>query len=611
MRRKKLGTLFLALVLLICSPSLATAETHSLFLWKMGETGVWKEHWNALTHDPSFPCRGPTGEFQWSTRADGAYGIEITESTPCSTVAILPESYDWSHQPYEIEVQVETTSRQQDRNLLVRWQDEQNYLGFHFFGERVVAEKFIDGEAKHLSQPSSYFLLPEYQTVSFRVEYDPSAYRFRLWHEEKLILESFEARGEPQLQKGWFGVRASVGVISRSSFWLKHFRVSSLGAPHQLSVPHFRQTDPLWRDEIYDHAADWSDQPTLRRWGCALTSAVMVLRFYGIRSLPSGENLNPATLNRWLVSQSDGYLSQGALNWRALTRLSSWHTQQSGTPSLEFSYGSPAEKEKHSWLKDHLQAQRPIILAQPGHFIVAHGVGPGEADFSILDPFYPFFSLQEYQNTYLSARVFTPSFTDLSALQLHVPVGTLLQFQDNQGKILSVNPVEEFLPADPDDLTHTVNKKWWVYDLPKPPSSLTVLSPNTLIATPIEILRYAKEGQATQVKGIFSAGEKEVLLEYDQEKPTFLQLPDPVTRLERVHVVLWLSQFRIRSPFIIEHFWNWEKALSEVPSLEHGQTLLDSWKEQLHLWVQNDWMDWDRAQVLEGVLSAQLLERFP
>jgi hypothetical protein len=48
----------------------------------------------------------------------------------------------------------------------------------------------------------------------------------------------------------------------------------------------------------------------------------MVFKYNGVKKLPNGKELNPDTLNNWLITQKDGYIGNGMVNWLALSRLS-------------------------------------------------------------------------------------------------------------------------------------------------------------------------------------------------------------------------------------------------------------------------------------------------
>ena len=71
---------------------------------------------------------------------------------------------------------------------------------------------------------------------------------------------------------------------------------------YELPVRHFWQMDPRWADEpLGPTSAPLGDE------GCAVTSAAMVLAFYGV-------DVDPDRLNRFLLS-SGGYTPQGWIYW--------------------------------------------------------------------------------------------------------------------------------------------------------------------------------------------------------------------------------------------------------------------------------------------------------
>lgn len=71
---------------------------------------------------------------------------------------------------------------------------------------------------------------------------------------------------------------------------------------YELPVPSFRQADPIWR---YDPLG--ASDETLGSAGCAISSAAMVFRFYGI-------DTDPQRLN-WFLQEHDGYTPQGWVYW--------------------------------------------------------------------------------------------------------------------------------------------------------------------------------------------------------------------------------------------------------------------------------------------------------
>lgn len=187
-----------------------------------------------------------------------------------------------------------------------------------------------------------------------------------------------------------------------------------------LNVPLLKQTSDPWQGEIYDSANIWSSvKPTIYSWGCALTSAAMIMNYYKIDYLPNGSELNPGTLNEWLKDQPDGYLSNGLINWLAISRLSkeaklSGHNNNFSYDALEY---SRITENSVAQLNIDLDNNIPGILELPGHFVVAKG--RQDNTYSINDPFFNRLSLNDtYNNSFLNLGRFIPSNTDLSYIML-------------------------------------------------------------------------------------------------------------------------------------------------------------------------------------------------
>lgn len=207
-----------------------------------------------------------------------------------------------------------------------------------------------------------------------------------------------------------------------------------------LSVPLLKQTDPLWKNYTYDKADIWSpSNPTIGNWGCAVTSAAMVLNYYNIHKLPGQGNtdLTPATLDAWLNTQPDGYIGNGLLNWLAVSRLT--YLAKSNNPDFSFDaleYKRIGGKDDTTLLAD-LNAGHPDILEEPGHFVVATGQNSSNI-FTINDPYYLRDTLASYGNNYSSIGSYIPSFTDLSYILITSQPDITLTLKDDQG-----NPVGE------------------------------------------------------------------------------------------------------------------------------------------------------------------------
>lgn len=215
-----------------------------------------------------------------------------------------------------------------------------------------------------------------------------------------------------------------------------------------LNVPILKQTDILWKNQTYDHAQVWSPRlKTIDRWGCALTSTAMILKFHGINKLPNGNNLNPGSLNTWLKNQADGYIGTGWLNWLAISRLSRQAIQINGITTfegLEYSRIGGANKEK---FKEDILLSNPDILEEPGHFVV--GKGFQEDTIEINDPFYNRNTLDDgYSNTFLSLNRFVPSNTDLSYVMITTNPEVNITLRDEDGNIIGESFIQQSLVDD-------------------------------------------------------------------------------------------------------------------------------------------------------------------
>ncbi len=190
-----------------------------------------------------------------------------------------------------------------------------------------------------------------------------------------------------------------------------------------LNVPDIKQYSPPWNSQIYDNAIAWSSNPTIERWGCALTSAAMVLNYYN-------HGIDPGSLNSWLNSQSDGYIRNGLLNWLAISRYTKLHDSPA-SPSLEY---QRLAGDLPTLANEILQS-RPPILQEPGHFVVAKSQLP--TTFGINDPAYPNrTTLASYSNSLEAIGSYKPSHTDLSYIYLLVdPNINMSVFDPNDNKL--------------------------------------------------------------------------------------------------------------------------------------------------------------------------------
>ena len=223
------------------------------------------------------------------------------------------------------------------------------------------------------------------------------------------------------------------GNSEYKNFYLCDSSDCSSSSSISLSVPLLKQTDPLWSSMEYDSATKWAPtNPTIGDWGCALTSATMVMQYYGLTKMPDGTPLNPASVNKWLKSQKNGYVGNGLFNWLAITTL----TKLAKNQNPNFNYDALQYRRQENFssavLDTDLHNNQPDILGEPGHFIV--GKGEDNTIFSINDPFYNRTSLSSYNNTALSMGRYIPSNTNLSYIQIVLPPTVNAVLQNSNGQ---------------------------------------------------------------------------------------------------------------------------------------------------------------------------------
>lgn len=132
-----------------------------------------------------------------------------------------------------------------------------------------------------------------------------------------------------------------------------------------LDVPAFRQGDPRWHADPLGQTTD-----TLGQTGCAVTSAAMVLKSYGV-------DTDPGRLNAYLTAHQ-GYVGNGYIVWEKAAEL--------GQGGIEKAY----EDLPSYWRIDRqLMKGNPVIVRIhfPGggmHFVVI--AGKRGFDYLILDP---------------------------------------------------------------------------------------------------------------------------------------------------------------------------------------------------------------------------------
>ncbi len=312
-----------------------------------------------------------------------------------------------------------------DRNLMFRVNNQRTFpfnlnlpvaYGIHLYPNHIWLQKFT---VSGIQEPvNTNINLPNNQTTRIRVVANQNNIKIYLGNNTQPTID-WSDNNNPILQ-GKIGLLVTGG----SQVWFDNVLVTDIALP-SLTVPDIKQYSSPWNSQIYDKASSWSTDPTVARWGCALTSADMILQYYGF-------SINPGDLNTWLNSQPDGYVGNGLLNWLAISRYSK--TNATTQPSLEFL----RQPNTNSSLVNELNSSRPAILEVPGHFVVATGQTP--TSFNINDPAYPDHpTLDSYGNSFQSLETYVPSHTDLGYIMLTIDPSFALKVSDTNGNEITGN----------------------------------------------------------------------------------------------------------------------------------------------------------------------------
>jgi hypothetical protein len=357
-------------------------------------------------------------------------------------IELVPDDAYWDEtwQNYEFLLDY-TPVEGTDRNLGFGFESTSTLFDVHFFRNGYEMLGFKDGT--QILKETGNLALQNNQTYRVSIILDKAQITIKF--DDQVIIDTINPSYDGHYGK--ISLKASTGNIAPTEIWFDNILVQTLGGDWILDIPLYKQNDSLWADLEYDHASTWTDQPTIRRWGCALSSMVMILHYHGIETFPDGvTEITPPTLNDWLLTQPDGYLGEGLLNWMAVSRLTWLISTKLDTPKLEYQWLN-FENPQHiiADLKNNL----PSIIKTAKHFLVASGFNQEETDLFVTDPYFDRNQLPEDQEI-LSSRHFYPSQTDLSYLlitadptlniEISDSVNTWQNYQENLTAINNQNP---------------------------------------------------------------------------------------------------------------------------------------------------------------------------
>lgn len=345
---------------------------------------------------------------------------------------LLPDSGN-----YSISVSMRVSDINQDRNIMIKFYDTDNWYDLHIVGNEVYFEKVVNGIEYIL--PGRLVSYPFQNNGTYIFTINVTQNKFEIFVNGSLI--NTIADSSPTFDGMYSGLAASAGGIPFSEVWFDNFVLSEIDVSPAITIPDIKQTDPLWKDEIYDHAPVWAgnQKTTMERWGCLLTSLTMIGQYYGY-------SFSPQDLNAWLSNQPHAFTPRGALI-----------TDMFGKYLAHFKLDLPKLEYKRevfdpALLTAEIEATRPAVLKWKGsmasnHFVVARGIL--NDDFLIHDPATEKTLLSELGPSIVSLDTFTPSNTDLSSIVLVMDDGYHIAVTDEGGNTVPVEESIEYPLHDP------------------------------------------------------------------------------------------------------------------------------------------------------------------
>lgn len=536
---------------------------------------------------------------QWKI-INGEIGIEIY-GPPCVTELIHKDfnlsqinnfeyTFDWHFK----------NTIYADRNVIFLWKDKNNWYDFKITSNHILLQKVINGMSLYVPKAESTYNFESNKKYHFSITVQNDNIVLKVDGNE--IINTTDSL--PKIE-GWktLGFQASVGAISSSQSYFDNVVVYDLDAPDIKEAPLVKQNDPAWAQTEYDSAKQWSVNPSISRWGCALTSSVMILKAHGINSLPGAENLDPASLNEWLKKQPDGYFPNGLINWLAIGRLTKQLSSVLNTPTLEYK----RINYSNNWLQDVLNQidhQKPVILELPGHFLVADNYTTDKSDLLIKDPFYSYTNFSQHQKMPQSIRVFTPSQTDLSYIIVAVDEKVDLKIEDVDIATHSAQASEYLTTLDENPEQNEQSKKIKIISLEKPALGnyqISLTQPN-FSQINLTIFTYDQNGEVKDLSTNIYVGQTPVqyTLQYTKSQDDTLKRKADFSTFKELIKELGLAQ-EITKP-AVEIWLDYFATLAETQSLNNQVRYISLLKETV------GWFENKMSSVAKNVLLQELWE---
>lgn len=350
---------------------------------------------------------------------------------------LIPLNWNDANKNYEMEFDMKLINGA-DTNFVFRYKDHFNWYGVHGINNQFFLQKAGGSWSQAPAMKNITFNSNQYYKFKVIVKGDS----IKVYIDNILLWDVTDSG--THLNSGAPGLQASTGAIASSEVVFDNFKVTSLDDETVLDVPYFSQNDQPWGPTEYDHSSSLLNDPTMNRWGCAVTSAAMVLNYHNITNFGTeyqDKNIDPGTLNEWLRN-NNGYAygrgKDGAYAYIYWNKVSELTKRLESIGKAPFSLEHKRFGKVDNVIENLITNEKdPVILGvtnskTSGHFIVASGVSA--STWSINDPEWNYQTLEAFNNTYYQADYYKPSHTDLSYIVGVVNPDVHLLFEDSEGK---------------------------------------------------------------------------------------------------------------------------------------------------------------------------------
>lgn len=453
----------------------------------------------------------------WTINSNGQVQADVPY--PSTVVELVPQDLYWDKNWQNIEFSFDYFPLAGgDKNFGFGYQDSQNWYEMHFVAQSYELVKIVDGQQVWSVWHGGGFA----NGSKYKIKIILDRGQISLFINDVLSSQDIDPHFDHDFGK--ITIKAGTGAVSPTRVAFDNVQVYVL---NDLPPPPyvFKQSDPTWAQNEYDSASVWaSDDFSIKRWGCALTSLAMILRYHQINTLPDNQVLNPDTLNTWLLNQPDGYFKEGHLNWQAGVRLAKIMNQKNQTTKLEYSYLAGDQVQA---VNNHISQNRPVVVAIPGHFLLADGIKADQTDWYIRDPAYSYSLFSQHQVAASSFRAFQPSQTDLSYIIITHPPELNITIDQPDLNASQVQTYSQFLSAD--DLTSSAkNNNLTITQIAKPITGtyqLNLTQPQ-LGSAQLNFYLYDKEGniQVIDKKLMVGLNPVQLQLNFDADQVVKSQL---------------------------------------------------------------------------------------